>query len=32
MAESMATAQQDLIATRGAQMFPRLSEDELARR
>ena len=31
MAESMATAQQDLIATRGAQMFPRLSEDELAR-
>jgi thioredoxin reductase (NADPH) len=27
----MATLQQDLIATRGAQMFPRLSDDELHR-
>ena len=27
----MATSQQELIATRGAQMFPRLSDDELER-
>ena len=27
----MASAQQDLIATRGAQMFPRLSDEELSR-
>src|SRR5215207_7994287 len=31
MGESMASAQQDLIATRGAQMFPRLTDDELNR-
>ena len=31
MTDSMATSQQDLIATRGAQMFPRLTDDELNR-
>jgi thioredoxin reductase (NADPH) len=31
MSESMASAQQGLIATRGAQMFPRLSDDDLNR-